>query len=713
MQSGVLRILCVLRPRCRLRPVELAADLPRSPGFYDSGNKTRRHSIHWTLVEPVPQPANQQSWVCRWTPARTIAGIVQAIPLYNSHSTRSTHSKPVSNMFIFLHESRLGYPCPPFPQFPSSPVLPFPHSPVPPVRRRSKRRQTLTLLPSSLDSFAYARMVVPPMPPPWSAGEPQPMPTLAPAQHEEAPSYARHGIDHQESAQAKFNAPSAPTASHLGLGSNAAVGPTRVLSARPYTGPAHPTVPVLPATAFPAPSTAPTRWSDQMAQMAQMTSGRHPDTPAPIAMPFAHAQTHSGTGTVPGSADPLRPTAPVLPPPAPYAAPPPLHINTNLTGTGEHQGASQSHAAALGAWSPWTMLCPQIVVDSDPSLSSIDPPGSARSGASSLSPHDLYHHAYLLSLQSPATSSSHYSPYSDFSVVTPSSLISMFDYDNSQNMLGNLASHPESSASAPNVGFDAHLLSTLPASKSPHESQFRTHLEAGSASRTNELEDPPYPYPSTSTVTGPHFEMPQGLGQRDSTDNSSDSTLRLSLGQPPYSGPAPPAFPVAQGVPALSFPIPETVEDDDDDPVPEYTGGTAPNKKRRKGEAISSVPLRECFVGDALRRTLLQRILAKPWLRAHSVEPVFLATDDDVTAGVEKQVACAFGMKKGDSLFKAFEGQGGQCPFDGCPNVEPRAHRRISHVRTHFGLRPFSCDPRGCARCQARIERGLEYVPAC
>ena len=551
------------------------------------------------------------------------------------------------------------------------------------------------------------------MPPPWAAGERSR--ALAPAQHEEAPSYAHHGIDHAELAQSKFNAPVAPTvSSHLGLRSSAAVGPTRVLSARPYTGPARPTVPVLTATAFPAPSTDPTRWRDPMAQMA---SGRHPDMPPPVAMPFAHAQTHSGTGTVPGSADPLRHTAPALPPQAPYAAPPPLYINTNLTGTGTggHQGASQSQAAALGSWSPWTVLCPEIIVDSDPSLPSIEPPGSARSGASSISPHDLYHHAYLLA-QSPATSSSHYSPFSDFSVVTPSSLISMFDFDNPQNMLSNLASHPESSAGAPNVGFDARLLSTLPASKSPHESQFRTNLEAGPSSRTNELEDPPYP--STSTVTGPHFGMPQGLGQRDSTDNSSDSTLRLSLGQPPYSGPAPPAFPVAHGMPAISFPIPETVEDDDDDPVPEYTGtgtgtGTAPNKKRRKGEAISSVPLRECFIGDPLRRTLIQRILAKPWLRAHDVEPVFLSKDDDVTQGVEKQVAWAFGMKKGDSLFKAFEGQGGKCPFDGCPNVEPRAHRRISHVRTHFGLRPYSCDPRGCARCQARIERGLEYVLAC
>ena len=521
------------------------------------------------------------------------------------------------------------------------------------------------------------------------------MPTHARSQHEETPSY----VDHQALAQSKFIAPA--VSSRLGLGSNAAVDPSSGLSALPYTAPTLPiTVPVLTAPAFPAPSNGSTLWSSQMTQM----SGRHPAMPSPIAMPFA--QTHSGPETVPESADPLRHTAPAPPPQAPYAhAPPPLHINTNFTG--EHQVASQPQIEAPGFWSPWTVPCPEIVVDSDPLLSSIDHPGSARSRASSLSSHGPYQYAYLLAHQSPASSSGHHSPYSDLSVLTPGSLISKFDFDNSQNMFSNPASYPESSA--PYVGFDARLLSTLspPKSPHPHESQFRTNPEAGSSSRTNEPEDPLYP--SASTLTGPHFGMLQGLGQRDSTENSSDSTLMLNLGHPPYSGPAP-AFPVAQAVaPAPSFAIPETAEDDDDDPVPEYTE-PAPKKGRRKGEAISSVPLKECFMGDSLRRTLIARILAKTWLREHKVEPVFLSRDDDVTTGLEKQVAWAFGMKKGDSLFKAFEGQAGECAFDGCPNVEPRAHRRISHVRTHFGLRPFSCDPRGCARCQARIERGLEYI---
>ena len=520
------------------------------------------------------------------------------------------------------------------------------------------------------------------MPPPWSAGEPTP--TLAQSrQHEEVPNYAR-GTDHQALAQSKplpfF--PPAPS-SHL-ASQNAAVDPTSARSAPPYTASSLPTpVAVLTAPAYPAPSHDPTRWSNQMTQMAR----GHPAMPTPIAMPFA--QTHSRT--VPG---PLQHTAPA---PAPAPAPP-LHINTNFTGE-HHVPPSQSQIAAPGSWSPWAVPCPEIVVDSDLLLSSIDHPGSARSTTSSISSHDPFHYAYLLAHQSPVSSSGHYSPYSDLSVVTPSSL--MFDFENSQNMLSSLASHPESSV--PNIGFDARLLPTLPSSKSPHESQFRSNSEAAPSSRTGEPEDPPY-------VTGPHFGMLQGLGQRNTTENSSDSTLRLSLGQTPYSAGPAPAFPVAQTMaPAPSFPIPETVEDHDDDPVPEYTEA-GPNKRRRKGEAISSVPLKECFMGDALRRTLILRVLAKPWLREHRVEPVFLSTDDDVTIGLEKQVAWAFDMKKGDSLFKAFEGPAGKCPFDGCPNVEPRAHRRISHVRTHFGLRPFSCDPRGCARCQARVERGLEYV---
>ena len=157
-------------------------------------------------------------------------------------------------------------------------------------------------------------------------------------------------------------------------------------------------------------------------------------------------------------------------------------------------------------------------------------------------------------------------------------------------------------------------------------------------------------------------------------------------------------------------PVPK-MKKEDDDPVPEHERtGTALRKRRQKGDAISSVPLKQCFMDDPLRRTLILRILAKPWLHQHQIEPGFLLVDDDVTIGLEKQVSSAFGMKKGDSLFKAFEGQAGECPFDGCLNIERRAHRRISHVRTHFGLRPFSCDPRRCARCQARIDRGLEYT---
>jgi hypothetical protein len=57
---------------------------------------------------------------------------------------------------------------------------------------------------------------------------------------------------------------------------------------------------------------------------------------------------------------------------------------------------------------------------------------------------------------------------------------------------------------------------------------------------------------------------------------------------------------------------------------------------------------------DPLRRTPILRILAKSWQK---VESLFLSKDDDVTTGLEKQVAWAFGVKKGDSLFKAFEGE--------------------------------------------------------
>jgi hypothetical protein len=421
-------------------------------------------------------------------------------------------------------------------------------------------------------------------------------------------------------------------------------------------------------------------------------------------MPFAH--THSPT--VPELPSPLHNTNPVpLPlPQAPYA-PPPLHINTNFA-TGNHHLPPQPQITALGTWSPWAVPCPEIVVNSN-SLSPVDYPGSARSGTSSISSHDPYHYAYLLAYQSPGSSSTHCSPYSDLSVVTPSSFTSLFDLDNSQKWLGNQVSHAESSA--PNVGFDTRLLSALSPFKSPHEDHIGTHPGAGPSSCATEPNVPPHP--STSAVMGSTIGMLQGLCPRNSSENTSDSTLRLSLGQSPYAVPAP-AFPVALTMaPSPNFPIPEIHEEHDDDPVPEYEyTETAPSRKRRKGEAISSVPLKHCFMGDPLRRALILRILAKPWLREHKVEPVFLLKDDDVTTGLEKQVSSTFGMKKGDSIFKAFEGQAGKCPFDGCPNVEPRAHRRISHVRTHFGLRPFSCDPRGCARCQARIDRGLEYRAA-
>jgi len=453
-----------------------------------------------------------------------------------------------------------------------------------------------------------------------------------------------------------------------------------------------------------APNNEPTlSWSDQLSQM----SGEHghPAMPAPIAMPFAH--THSGT--VPESPSPLHNTHPVPLALAPYA-PPPLHINTNFATGGQHV-PPQPQNTALGTWSPWSVPCPEIVVNSNPSYSPVDYPGSARSGTSSISSHDQYHYAYLLAYRSPASSSTHCSPYSDLSVITPSSFTPLFDLENSQKWPGNQVSHAESSA--PNVGFDTRLLSALSPSKSPHEGHLRTHPEAGSSSYATELDNPPRL--STNAVMGSTIGVLQGLGQRNSSENSSDSTLRLCLGQSPYSAPAP-TFPVAPPIPSPlapspNFPIPEINEEHDDDPVPEYEcTEPAPSKRRRKGEAISSVPLKDCFMDDPLRRTLILRILVKSWLHEHKVEPAFLLKDDDVTTGLEKQVSSTFGMKKGDSLLKAFEGQAGKCPFDGCPNVEPRAHRRISHVRTHFGLRPFSCDPRGCARCQARIKRGLEYL---
>jgi hypothetical protein len=336
-------------------------------------------------------------------------------------------------------------------------------------------------------------------------------------------------------------------------------------------------------------------------------------------------------------------------------------------------------------------------VPTDSLLPPFDYPGSARSRTSSISSHshDSYHHHHLLS---PTSTSSHYSPFSDFSVITPGSFP---DLESSQHMLSHLALHPEPGPS--NLPFDAHHFSTLSPSKRSHEVHSGTTFEPDPLSHAT---GPEGPSTSTSAVMGPDMGIPQGLGQRNSSENSSDSTLRLSL----YTAPAP-ALAVDQAMPPSKFPIPEIPEDrdDDDDPVPEYTG-TAPNVRRRKGEAISSAPLKQCFMGDSLRRRLLLRILAKPWLREHKLEPQFLSEDDDVTTGLEIQVAHAFGMKKGDSLFKAFEGQAGECPFDGCPNLETRAHRRISHVRTHFGLRPFACNPRGCSRCQARIERGLECV---
>ena len=549
------------------------------------------------------------------------------------------------------------------------------------------------------DTFAFRGMANPPMtppPPPWSTGTGAPTPALPHSRHQGMPSYT-HAVDHQVLGQCKpFVAPAVAAR----LGSNAAMDPTRAFSALPYTAhglPPMATVPPIPAA--PAPNNEFNLWSNHMSQM----SSGHPTLPTPTAMPFPQAHP----GTVPELAPPLQHTATA--PQAPNA-PPPLQINTNFST--EHLAPRQPQIIASGSSSPWAIPCPEIVVDCDPwlSRSPIDHPGSARSRTSSISSHDRHQYNYLLAHQSPASGSSHPSPYSDLSVLTPSSFMSMLDLDSSQNMLSNLVLHPESSASNP--GLDHRFLSALSSSKSPHKDDFKTHSEAGPSSHATatatELGD--CPYPSTSAIT---LGIPQGLGERNSSRNSSDSTLKLSLGEPPYSGSVL-AFPVTQTMAASpNFRIPEMNEDNDDDPVPEYTE-TTPNKKRgRKGEAISSVPLRECFMGDPLRRTLILRIVAKAWLREHKVEPVFLSKEDDVTRGLEKQVAWAFGMKKGDSLFKVFEGEAGRCPFDGCPNVEPRAHRRISHVRTHFGLRPFSCDPRGCARCQARIERGLEYVPTC
>ena len=482
------------------------------------------------------------------------------------------------------------------------------------------------------------------------------------------------------------------------LASNAAVDHPSALPTLPlYTAPGRP--PTAPMFPTPAPNNEPTlSWSDQLSQMSGGQA--HSAMPTAIAMPFA--QTHHGI--VPELSGPLHNTTPAPLALAPFA-PTPLHINTNLA-TRDHHVPPQPQITAPDMWSPWRVPCPEIVVNSNSSFSPVDYPNSARSGTSSVSPHDPCHHAYLLAHQSPASSSTHYSPYSDLSVVTPSSFISLFELENSQKWLGNQVSHAESSA--PNIGFDARLLSAYSPSKSPQEDHLGTHPEAGPSSFATEPDDPPHP--STSAVMGPTIGMFQGLGQRNSSETRSDSTLRLTLGQSPYSAPAP-TFPVPTPLaPYPNFPIPQ-MNEDDDDPVPEYEcAETAPKKRRRKGEAISTVPLKQCFMGDPLRRNLLLRILVKPWLLENKVEPAFLLKDDDVTTGLEKQVSSAFGMKKGDSLFKAFEGRAGQCPFDGCPNIEPRAHRRISHVRTHFGLRPFSCDPRGCARCQARIDRGLEYT---
>ena len=460
---------------------------------------------------------------------------------------------------------------------------------------------------------------------------------------------------------------------------------------------------------LPIPNSEPTLlWSDQLSQR----SGGHgyPAMPPPIAMPFAQTRPRTGTGTatVPELPSPLHNTTPAPRTLAPFV-PPSLHINTNFT-TRDWHVPPQPQITAPPTWSPFSVPCPEIVVNHNSSLSPVDYPGSARSGTSSISSHDPYHYAYhhLLAYQSPASSSAHCSPYSDLSVITPSSFTSLFDLDNSQKWIANQVPHAESSA--PNVGFDPRLLSTLSPPKSAHDDHLGTHPEAGPSSSATGPDDPPHL--STSAAMGPTIGMLQGSVQRNRSETS-DSTLRLSLGQSPYSTPAP-AFPLAPPMaPSLNFPIPQINEEHDDDPVPEYEcTETAPIRKRRKGEAISSVPLKHCFAGDHLLRTLILRILTKPWLREHKVEPAFLLKDDDVTTGLEKELSSTFGMKKGDSVFKAFEGQAGQCPFDGCPNVEPRAHRRISHVRTHFGFRPYSCDPRGCARCQDRIGRGLEYLAA-
>ena len=598
------------------------------------------------------------------------------------------------------------------------------------------------------DPFAYPEIANPPMPPPWSAAEPTAAPAAQLLLHKGAPPSHTHGLDHHPPPLGQcqpFIAPApaaAAVVSHFGSNA-AAVDSANPLSALPYTAPALPPPSmgalVPPASASNNNNEQALSWGDQL----QLRRPHHPAMPpTPMSMPFS--QTHS----VPDS---LQHTAPHAPAPhAPYA-PPSLRVDTSFTT--EHV-PDQSQISASGSWSPWTVAppCPEIVVDSNLLLSplELDYPGSARSGTSSLSSHDPYYYAYLLTHQSPASSSNHHSPYSDFSVLTPSSLISLFDHENSQNRFNNPVSYPDSNAPN-NVGYDARLFPTLPSSECPPEDHHHhpspiTYTAAGSSSsHANQPQPENLPYSSTSTASAPNIGggvlQGLGLGPRNSSENSSDSTLRLSLGHLPHSGsgPAAPAFPPqpianTTSASAPSFPIPETIEDHDDDPVPEYTGTGAAStsapasntsnrqqqqqqqrqqqqrqQRRRKGEAISSVPLQDCFANDPLRRTLIRRILTKPWLCEHKVEPAFLSAEDDVSQGLEQQLGGGCGMKRGDSLLKAFEGgREGQCPFDGCPNVEPRAHRRISHVRTHLGLRPFSCDPRACARCQARIERGLE-----
>ena len=177
----------------------------------------------------------------------------------------------------------------------------------------------------------------------------------------------------------------------------------------------------------------------------------------------------------------------------------------------------------------------------------------------------------------------------------------------------------------------------------------------------------------------------------------------------PMSPPTLPAVPYEPPVTVVIeevSPPSENEMDVEESPVPTTEEPTYDRFPGQRTEANTTI-LDHAFSNDPVRRTILSRIRASTWLKAHLLEPTF-GTQDGVTHGLDLS---GLGLKKKESVYRAFleDGTGG-CLFpsvdgkkgDRCGKKEKRPLRALAHIRGHLGHRPFGCD--GCYRCDERDE---------